>query len=1041
MHSLSLNYLIVLFLISNFTGNSGHKLQTFDYHNFSTQFSEAEPVSTLLNDDGGSFDETKEKNPVFDSPAFKDDIDESDQLNNDEYIARPDPDEKQDFFQYPDGFDETEDAKTFKHQEYEENPLGTSLAAFGSKISAKDVGSTLPVFLDEPQNSFVVKNKPVTLKCKAAYALQVHFKCSGSSEPPPSVPDSHVDPHSGVHIKEVTATIHRDLVDEYFGKTPFQCECQAWSSRGVTKSQAATINVAYIRKQFAVSPTSLRVEIGSRAELHCKPPNGIPSPTIQWYKNDFPILDVEGIEITADKSLVLNKVSLQDMANYTCYAENIAGKRISDSAVLIVYVNGGWSAWSPWKDCKCIGMPSQGRKRSRICNNPMPLNGGIACNGPQIQKSSDCLSCPEDIHIINSDGSDVYAGRWSVWGEWSSCSAECIQVRRRKCITHSVDDALMDSGSAHSLNNGFVKSLCSGKDFQTSECRGGLCRIGKSEFDWALYLGLAFIAVVCMTFGVAVICFARRGITNSPDYNIARTVLESKYVGSSDKKMIHRNYVADGNVNYDYANPGHTSLSGEQAVSEHHYDVPNLSANYTNPIDGISVDYISDTAETSTCTSDSTDYDYASKQKCLSVSKRSCKMSSIKDVFNEAGGYLRLYEGKVSLYVPEFALGNYDKKGVSVAVLGEEFSRINVKSFDSMLITSTIVSCTPLKFNFLKPCILKIPHCLTEPSLWNISVYSSEASNNDINVKWETITKIGVSTNTSKFFIKVDKHFAYIMTERMGRFAILAQPDPSIENLSIEMKLLAFGQVAPNCAVGSLRVYIVKDFPNSCEICSRIESQLGGSFMGESETFSFSLNESDLNIRIRSTGEWEVPSHLQEQVIPYNHILSNNSILHCEFNLRRKESHFMDISLEIDFSQTNSENDYNSFAVPQTRVITPVSPDNERQVVFVNKRGRFINEIYTDSKIPREIKNILCVTLDPLRVDKNDWRTLSIKLNLLEYIEYGASRPNPTENLLNLWECRSTNEKNIHDLVRILKEMHRDDVVDLIEKSVGPIWL
>lgn len=74
--------------------------------------------------------------------------------------------------------------------------------------------------------------------------MQLHFKCSGSSQPPPSTHDKHVDPHTGVHLEEVTATIHRDLVDEYFGKGPFKCECHAWSSRGVVKSQAATVNIA-----------------------------------------------------------------------------------------------------------------------------------------------------------------------------------------------------------------------------------------------------------------------------------------------------------------------------------------------------------------------------------------------------------------------------------------------------------------------------------------------------------------------------------------------------------------------------------------------------------------------------------------------------------------------------------------------------------------------------------------------------------------------------------------------------------------------------
>lgn len=165
------------------------------------------------------------------------------------------------------------------------------------KLGAAETGATLPYFLTEPESVYVVKNRPAVLKCKAAHALQVsanththaythsirdecywkfvgvsagnlliyffssvsaltfsnvslslmtqlHFKCSGSSQPPPSTHDKHVDPHTGVHLEEVTATIHRDLVDEYFGKGPFKCECQAWSSRGVVKSQAAAVNIA-----------------------------------------------------------------------------------------------------------------------------------------------------------------------------------------------------------------------------------------------------------------------------------------------------------------------------------------------------------------------------------------------------------------------------------------------------------------------------------------------------------------------------------------------------------------------------------------------------------------------------------------------------------------------------------------------------------------------------------------------------------------------------------------------------------------------------
>lgn len=74
--------------------------------------------------------------------------------------------------------------------------------------------------------------------------FQLTFKCSGSSHPPPSTLDSHVDPHTGVSLQEVTATISKDLVYEYFGKSPFKCDCHAWSPRGKAKSQSATIEVA-----------------------------------------------------------------------------------------------------------------------------------------------------------------------------------------------------------------------------------------------------------------------------------------------------------------------------------------------------------------------------------------------------------------------------------------------------------------------------------------------------------------------------------------------------------------------------------------------------------------------------------------------------------------------------------------------------------------------------------------------------------------------------------------------------------------------------
>lgn len=60
----------------------------------------------------------------------------------------------------------------------DESDLGPTLDNFGSKLDGSDAGNELPIFLMEPQSAYAVRNRPATLKCKAAHALQVchyHF--------------------------------------------------------------------------------------------------------------------------------------------------------------------------------------------------------------------------------------------------------------------------------------------------------------------------------------------------------------------------------------------------------------------------------------------------------------------------------------------------------------------------------------------------------------------------------------------------------------------------------------------------------------------------------------------------------------------------------------------------------------------------------------------------------------------------------------------------------------------------------------------------
>lgn len=133
------------------------------------------------------------------------------------------------------------DIETDEESDLLEDPLGLHPVT----SSGIDGISQLPIFLEEPVDTYAVKNKPATLQCKAVHALQLYFKCNGRVDPSNvGSPSEFVDPQTGIRNVDVTINITRDNVEEYFGKEKFRCECIAWSSRGQIKSRPAIVDVA-----------------------------------------------------------------------------------------------------------------------------------------------------------------------------------------------------------------------------------------------------------------------------------------------------------------------------------------------------------------------------------------------------------------------------------------------------------------------------------------------------------------------------------------------------------------------------------------------------------------------------------------------------------------------------------------------------------------------------------------------------------------------------------------------------------------------------
>nr|CAD7199716.1 unnamed protein product [Timema douglasi] len=96
----------------------------------------------------------------------------------------------------------------------------------------------------------------------------------------------------------------------------------------------------YLNKHFEAPPYSQAVEVGGSVELRCHPPLGVPPPTVYWLKNSAPLETDTNLIVSSEGHLLVGQARLEDTANYTCVAENVAAHRLSEAARLVVYVVG-----------------------------------------------------------------------------------------------------------------------------------------------------------------------------------------------------------------------------------------------------------------------------------------------------------------------------------------------------------------------------------------------------------------------------------------------------------------------------------------------------------------------------------------------------------------------------------------------------------------------------------------------------------------------------------------------------------------------------
>lgn len=925
-----------------------------------------------------------------------------------------------------------------------EDSLNSQTSAGGDQHSVP-----LPVFLEEPTDTYVIKNKPATLTCRAAHALQLYFRCNGGRVEggPPHL--EFVDPQTGVRNVEASVNITRDDVEEYFGKDKFKCECIAWSSRGQIRSQPAVVDVAYLKKQFDSPPYSQNVEMDRQVQIRCHPPPGVPPPQVYWLKNGLPLEPDTNVIVSTEGHLLVSQARLQDTANYTCVAENIAAKRISDPALLTVYVNGGWSPWSQWSECN-VRCGRGVQKRSRLCSNPPPLNGGLQCPGSALQKANCTSICP------------AVDGRWSGWSSWSTCGPDCKHHRRRVC------------NNPPPSNGG---KFCFGKDSTTSNCTGGMCTAYRDlpgshiaeeatraevETEIALYVGLAVAFGVFSCVAALIFRLLRRKGRDHSMYNMAVSDYQPEYYPEDDKKNyqvgelepdLTRGVVIPLSVpscyEYPYTEAVDKYSSGiQRSCSEHHYDVPHL---HSPPSPS------SHSVTSFTCSSGSGVEDGSNKgcNSSPSVILRGVEADSITcSTVTHAGTRICLPDSGVSLTIPEGAISRGSKEQIYIAVLRDD--RHRPKLTDGQTQLSPVVLCGPPGLCFKKPVILNMQHCASlKHGQWKISVLSTD-SPPEATPLWNKMVTLGEETINTPVFTQLDSGQVYLVTEQLTRFVLVGEPGNSC--LGRVVKILRLAVFAPPPSLNhqpldySVRVYALEDTVATLEGVIKMERKLGGCLMDKPKSLLYQDGGSNLCLSLEDIGPgWRSKPQADYQEIPFQHVWnSTQNHLHCSFTLERTDQLATNVSFRVLASQKGCQTHRQMFRVhadlstdSSNSSLTASSPGGKQCRTVTSTSGCGSSVTTCESapfRFSRSVRKQLCQCLDPPNARSNDWRMLAQKLNVDRYINYFATKASPTDQILDLWEARHREPNAVTDLVNILRVMGRSDAAAIMEKELGP-WL